>query len=355
MQSSFRPDGRALLIGSQPLTDHLEATRLILKHTPDIPTWAQLPAYKYEEMVAQYAPGLPGLIRTADRTYVDTGADDFDEQLLDFFEAYLTFAEQPADWEDPRFTLTPETAQGFFTLLDQLGSASLPLCAVKGHVTGPITFCTALKDQNRRAIFYHDSLRDAAVKLLALKAAWQARQLSRFGVPVIIFIDEPGLAGYGSSELISISKEQINACLQEVVAAIQGQGAMAGVHVCANTDWSLLLTSDVDIVNFDAHGYFDKFMLYQDQLKSYLAGGRLLAWGLVPTSPPELVEAATLDELWQDWQLKSAQVGALGIAPETLRAQSLLTPSCGTGSIPPALSRKVLELTQALSGRIRGG
>lgn len=355
MQSSFRPEGRALLIGSQPLTDHLEATRLILKYTPDIPTWVQLPAYKHEEMVAQFAPGLPGLTRAAGRTYVDTEAVDFDEQLLAFFEAYLKVTEESAGWDDTRFALTPATAQGFFTLQELLDGAAPPLSAVKGHVTGPVTFCTALKDQSRRAIFYHDSLRDAAVKLLALKAAWQARQLSRFGVPVIIFIDEPGLAGYGSSELISISKEEINACLQEIVAAIHTQGALAGVHVCANTDWSLLLTSELDIVNFDAHGYFDKFMLYADQLKAYLAAGRLLAWGLVPTSPPDQVETASLDGLWQDWLQKSAQIGALGFAPEAVRAQSLLTPSCGTGSISPVLSHKVLELTQALSRRIRGG
>ena len=35
--------------------------------------------------------------------------------------------------------------------------------AVKGQVTGPITFCTGIADEQRRAIFYNEQVRDAAV------------------------------------------------------------------------------------------------------------------------------------------------------------------------------------------------
>jgi methionine synthase II (cobalamin-independent) len=227
------------------------------------------------------------------------------------------------------------------------------LKAVKGQVSGPITFCTALKDRAGRAIFYHDGLRDAAIKLLALKAAWQVSKLKSFGVPVIIFIDEPALAGYGSSELISISAEQISASLEEVIAAVHAQGGLAGVHVCANTDWSLLLNSSVDIINFDAYGYFDKFILYGEQIRTFLNSGRYLAWGLVPTLRREEVAAVNLEILWQLWQSQSKRIAELGIDEKTLRRQSFITPSCGTGSLPRDAGQKVLVLTQALSQRIR--
>jgi hypothetical protein len=104
---------------------------------------------------------------------------------------------------------------------------------------------------------------------------------------VIIFIDEPALAGFGSSELISISKEEILACLREVVDAIHTDGGLAGIHVCANTDWSLVLESGADIVNFDAYAYFDRFILYGDPIREFLAAGGMLAWGIVPTLEPE--------------------------------------------------------------------
>ena len=143
-------------------------------------------------------------------------------------------------------------------------------------------------------------------------------------------------------------------CLDEVIDAVHAQGAMAGVHVCANTDWSLLLDSKVDIINFDAYGYFDKFVLYGDLLKQFIDSGRYLAWGLVPTLLAEQIEAATVDSLWQDWTEKLKRLEDLGLDPEQVKAQSLITPSCGTGSITPELSEKVLMLTKALSQRIRG-
>lgn len=353
MKDVFQPKGCATLVGSQPLRDHLEGTRMVMTYTPDIPTWVQLPFFRHEGMVPQFAAGLPGLVRENDHEYADHGADDFDDQLVRFYDDFLAVSEQDADWDSSRFILTPEQAKGFFVLLEQLPAAAVPPRAVKGQVTGPFTFLTALKDQQGQPIFYHDTLRDAGTKLLALKAGWQARKLGRFGVPVIVFIDEPALAGYGSSEFISISKDDISNCLEEVIAAIHAQGALAGVHVCANTDWSLLLNASLDVINFDAFGYFDKFILYGDGIKSFLQSGRLLAWGLVPTLDPDQINAASEESLFQQWREKSEAVGRLGIDQALIRRQSMVTPSCGTGPLTPQLSQKVMELTRALSQRIQ--
>jgi methionine synthase II (cobalamin-independent) len=350
---NFNPDALPMLIGSQPLKDHEAATRLIIDNVPRIPNWVQLPAYPQEGMVEQYMEGLPGLVQEENRSYVNTADAGFDEQVLAFFEAYLAIGEQGAADDASPFALSPERAPGFFSLLAALQAAPGNLMAVKGQITGPITFCTALQDHEKRAVFYNDTVRDAAVKLLALKAAWQVGKLSDFGVPVIIFIDEPALAGFGSSEFISISREDIMTCLDEVMDAVHARGALAGVHVCANTDWSLLLESQVDIINFDAHGYFDKFVLYGDLLKKFIASGRYLAWGLVPTLAVEAIEAATVDSLWQDWSEKIKRLETLGLDAAQVKAQSFITPSCGTGSLTPALSEKVLMLTKGLSRRVR--
>ncbi len=353
MLNEFKPNALPMLIGSQPLDSHEEAMRLILNHTPQIPNWVQLPVHKHEGMVEQFMAGLPGLIQGDDRLYVDTAGATFDDEMLTFFEAYLAAVEVGDIGDDTPFALSSETANGFFSLMAALQSPPDNLIAVKGQITGPISFCTTLQDHDKRAIFYHEGLRDAAVKSLALKAAWQAKKLGTFGVPVILFIDEPALAGFGSSEFISISREEIQTCLQELIEAIHGQGALAGVHVCANTDWSLLLDSDVDIINFDAYGYFDKFILYADQLKQYVASGRYLAWGLVPTLLANQIESATVDSLWQDWTGKLERLSALGLDPAQVTAQSFITPSCGTGSLTPELSQRVLMLTEGLSARIR--
>jgi len=347
------PAGRAMLIGSQPLRDHGEAARLVLTYVPEIPNWVQLPLFRQEGMVAQFVDGMPGLVRGSERTFIDVTAEHFDEEMAAFFEAYLAVTEYGDRLDTSRFALGTDVAAGFFTLLEMLRDRSDSLFAVKGQITGPITFCTSLTDQDRRAVFYNEAVREAAVKMLALKAAWQAQRLGEFGVPVIIFIDEPVMASYGSSDMISISRDDIAGCLKEVIDAIHQQGGLAGVHVCANTDWSLLLDSDVDVVNFDAYGYFDKFILYGDALRRFLASGRFLAWGLVPTSQADQVAAATGDNLWALWQSCLQQLGAMGIDAEMVRRQSFITPSCGTGSLTSELSHRVLELTRELSERIR--
>lgn len=353
MVPALQPDARPMLIGSQPLDDHAEAIRLVLRYVPEIPNWVQLPVFKHEGMIAQFASGLPGLINGAERIYVDAAADGFDAEMVAFFEDYLAVTEQSDRLDESRFALTRAQAGGFFALLEMLSGRADALFAVKGQITGPITFCTGMTDQDRRAIFYDDALRDAAVKMLSLKAAWQVRRLGTLGAPVILFIDEPALAGYGSSELISISREDIAGCLQEVIEAVHLQGGLAGVHVCANTDWSLLLDSAVDVVNFDAYGYFDKFVLYADRINSFMRGGGCLAWGMVPTSQPDQVAAATVDSLWAQWQQFNGRLAEQGMDAALVRSQSLITPSCGTGSLPPELSRKVLGLTENLSRRVR--
>lgn len=353
MRDQLRGNCLPMLIGSLPMNNHGEAVDLILKHTPAIPSWPQLPVFAQEGMIAQFLPGLPCVKTVDDRTFLDTADPQFDEQILQFFGEYMALIEDSSMWDQSRFVLTSHTAQGFFTFKDKMASLSARPLAVKGQITGPMTFCTGLTDGQRRAVFYNETVRDAVVKHLALVAAWQVRQLRQHSGTVIVGIDEPALAGFGSSEFISITKEEILACLSEVVEAIHDQGGLAGIHVCANTDWQLVLESGVDIVNFDAHGYFDKFILYTDLICRFLEAGKYLAWGLVPTLVKEQIEQSTVDQLYQDWKTKSAQLIDGGIDVQSLRVQSLITPSCGTGSLSLELARRVLQLTEGLSERIR--
>ena len=170
---------------------------------------------------------------------------------------------------------------------------------------------------------------------------------------MILFLDEPALAGFGTSEFTSISRQDVLACLNEVVEAAQSEGAMAGIHVCANTDWSVVLESGIRIVNFDAYSYFDRFVLYADALVRYIDSGGIVAWGLVPTSREEDIDAETADSLFSRWQEQLKKAAALGLDGERLFRQSLITPSCGTGSIDRSRAEKVLSLTARVSEKIR--
>ena len=353
MIKPFQPDGLPVFIGSLPLADHREAFKLVLEYTPEIPLWIQLPVHKEEGMVAQFMPGLPGLCALEDRQYIDTAGDDFNSELIQFYEDYLAVVEERTDLSDSRFVLDEVTTKGFFIFVKGLKRLSAPPIAVKGQITGPFTFCTAISDQNKKAIIYDAQIKDAAVKLLALKARWQARELSQFGRPVIIFLDEPALAGFGSSEFITISRDEVAQSLEEVIAAVHAEGGLVGVHVCANTDWSLVLDSSADIVSFDAYSYFDRFMLYSARIKEFLDAGKIIAWGMVPTLKADRLDFETTESLINQWKEKAGQIEKLGITSDQLISQSLITPSCGAGSLNTEQAIKVLRLTQEISQRIR--
>jgi methionine synthase II (cobalamin-independent) len=350
---NFQANGLPVLIGSLPMDDHTEAVKLVFRYTPEVPLWVQLPVYKEEGMIAQFVPGLPGLIIEKERAYIDTSAGGFGEDLLKFYEDYIAVVEVGSDLSGSRFVLTEDGAGGFFEFTRQLKVVSVPPVAVKGQITGPVTFCTGMNDQNGKAIFYDEQIRDAAVKLLALKARWQVRELSKFGVPVIIFFDEPALAGFGSSAFISITKDEVAKCFNEVIEAVHSEGGLAGIHVCANTDWSLVLGSSADIVSFDAYSFFDRFILYSDHIRKFLESGRILAWGIVPTSKAEDVEKETVDSLVIKWEDKVRELESLGFTRSKILAQSLITPSCGTGSLSLENAKKVLRLTREVSDILR--
>lgn len=353
MQNDFKPQALPLLIGSIPMQDHAQATDLVLEYTSQIPLWVQLPSLPGEGMLSQFLLGLPGYVQQNEKEFIDTASQDFDQQLLAFYEEYMAVTEAGQDLENSRFKLDEQRARGFFVLLDKLQEATSDLQAVKGQITGPVTFATGIKDDQKRAIFYNEQLRDAAVKLLGLKAAWQVERLKVLKQPVIIFFDEPALAGFGSSEFISISKADVQSCFAEVIAQVQNRQGLAGIHVCANADWSLILESGADILSFDAFSYFDKLLLYSRELQDFLQKGGIIAWGIVPTLEPADIEKESVDSLFSQFQDKLQQLQDAGLAKEKILERSLITPSCGTGSLSLEQARKVMQLTRDLSGRIQ--
>ena len=353
MVDPFQPGGLPVFIGSLPFAEHEEAFKLVSEYTPEIPLWTQLPINRVEGMVPQFMPGLPGLRSAEDSLYINTDGDDFEHDLIQFYEEYMAVVEENSVLSDSRFVLGEDTARGFFIFIERVKHLSTPPIAVKGQITGPFTFCSGISDQNKKAIIYDEQLKDAAVKLLALKARWQTRKLSQLGCPVIIFIDEPALAGYGSSEFITISRDEIAQNLEEVIAGVHSEGGIAGVHVCANTDWSLILDSSADIVSFDAYSYFDRFILYAAKIKEFLDAGKLIAWGMVPTLKTDELEKETAESLIGQWREKADQIEKLGFESDQLISQSLITPSCGAGSLNSEQAIKVLRLTKGISEQIR--
>ncbi len=364
--SRFQANGLATLIGSLPVTDHREALALIFEHTPQVPLWPQLPSNPKEGMLSQFSEGMPGIVEEAGRTYFDIQTETFAEEMLAYFEQYLAALEDPSLLPDSPFAVSRDRAQGLFSLQEAVAvnssasgaAAGKAVAAVKGQMTGPFTLLTGLHDREGRAAYYEPTIREMVVKGLSLKAAWQVRFLAVSQAPVILFIDEPALAGLGSSAFLSVSLDELGQELNEIIGAAQAAGGLVGIHVCANTDWEFLLSTSLDIVSFDAYGFFDKLVACKDALYAFLERGGIIAWGIVPTSEKEYIEQETAESLLVRWEAQAAQlVGSVNGEGSwdytALLRQTLITPSCGTGSLPLAHAKKVLALTRDLSRLLR--
>jgi hypothetical protein len=354
-RKTFQPAARPLLIGSLPLTDHQEAMRLILEHTPEIPIWPQLPGHPEEGMVHQFLQGLPGAVRRGNKIILDTTFESFDEELLRFYEDYLSIDTHAPIPETSLFRLRRETAPGFFVFMEAVRKRPSPPFAVKGQITGPLTQGVAVTDQHGRVLFYDERLKDAVTKLIAMKARWQVEQMGTLQTPAppIVFFDEPGAVSFGSSAFISITREQVVGALQECIQAVQGAGGLAGIHICANGEWSVALEAGTDIISFDAYSYFDKLLLYRDPLKHFIQGGGILAWGIVPTLDTRAIAREDAETLYAHWHRQFTDLAALGVDPSQILQQTLITPACGMGTLPLPEALKVLSLTREVSDRVR--
>jgi hypothetical protein len=331
-------------IGSFPHQDEKEVFRLIIKNFPEIPFWPQLPKRSFlEGMVVQYSEGFPSFRwnEKEQRVWVDT-SHGFDKDIERFYERL------EAD-ELESFRITEDFAGGLRILKD-LSSEDhrKEIRYIKGQIVGPITFGLALADQEQKPIFYDLTLRDVLVKHLSMKARWMERKFNDLfpGTPTIIFFDEPSLSSFGSA-FSSLNREDVIQSLNECFAAVKG---LRGVHCCGNTDWSLLLSTNLSILSFDAYGYLETLSLYPKELRAFLERGGILAWGIVPTSEAILKEDAQglVNRIKEGGETFSKK----GI-DQALLQRAIVTPSCGTASLSIPLAERVCELTAEVSKRLR--
>jgi hypothetical protein len=348
----IKPKCTATAIGSLPHSTAAQAVDVVLKSIPDAPIWPQLPKLGMrEQMEVQYSEGLPRVMidEQKQRMYFDTSGD-CSEELATFYEGYMA-AEESGDYSVA--AISPAYSAGIPALEEKLKALGRKLPFVKGQVTGPLSFALTIVDQDKRAIFYNEEFVDVVVKNTAMKARWQIGRLKPYAERVICFVDEPILSAFGSSTYVSVQRPDVVSKLNEVVEAIHAEGAIAGVHCCGNTEWSILVDSGVDVLNFDAFDFGETIALYPDHMKLHLVQrGNAIAWGVVPTSPAIRNESA--DSLVRRFEKAVDHLGGkTGIDRKLIIEQAFITPSCGTGSLDVADAERVFQLLGETSRALR--
>ncbi|MBI5360444.1 MAG: hypothetical protein HZA48_07665 [Planctomycetes bacterium] len=349
----------ASMIGSMPHLDPRRAVELVFNFFPACPCWPQLPRKNVREgMYFQYSENFPGIItdESSGKIWVDEGR--FNAQVEVFYSHYLN-----SDTE--YFRIQPDTASGFYAMVDGLKNPPAQLKAVKLQTIGPLTLGLTLTNQAGQSIYYNPEMREALVKNVVMKSLWQLEHLSavKQRVPaVLLFLDEPYLAAYGSA-FTSVSREEIVALLTDAVNEIKKLAAelmrkagwqfklLFGTHCCANTDWSILTDSPLNIISFDALGFFDNLALYSGDVKKFTDRGGMLAWGIVPND--DKIHGTTPKELAEDLKKKMDILGRKGIDKRRLTDNFMVTPQCGTGNANEKTAEKTLHTCGEITAIIR--
>jgi len=334
------------LVGSFPHTDPQPLLQRILDGFPQMPAWPQMPVRDWlESMYVQYSERLPGAVvdRREQRIYFRVD-EAFYSDLEGFYQAVV-------DEDVERFAITGEYALGlhaFLEAIERLGSARPQW--VKGQVTGPFSFAMTVTDENKRALAYNSELYEVAVQGMAMKARWMARTLRRVAPGALVVLDEPYLCSFGSA-FVNVPRNDVVAALDGAVAAIHKEGALAGVHCCGNTDWSLVLSTAVDVLNFDAYEFFQGLTLYPAEMSCFLKKGGILSWGVVPASRAS--QGLTARDLLATLDDRAGQLVAKGMERGALYRQALLTPTCGLGTQSVEAADHVMAVLTELSSMVR--
>jgi len=315
----------------------------ILEIFHDIPFWPQfVKRSSLEDMSIQASQGLPLLRLNHEKNAITVHAvENSETELVAFYEHFLA-----ADMD--YFAIGVDYATGLYRLVELIEESPQSYGSfIKGQIVGPITFAGSLKDSSGRSALYNGEITDTIVKGLAIKALWLIKKMSISGKRPILFMDEPYLSGFGSA-FTPIRREIVIKLIGEVVEYLHSRSpALIGIHCCGNTDWSMIIETGVDIVNFDAFDYMDYFLLYRDEIVRFLEGGGTIAWGAVPTTSFSGKE--TLNDLKIQLEKGLNRLYEWGIKKGFVAERSLITPACGLGTLEPDKAERIMELLSSLS------
>lgn len=318
-------------IGSMPHRESFEACELIISSF-DIPFWPQLPKYSSKElMIPQFSEGFLGIVVEGDKFYLKKDEELITEWLINYSE----HTESP---------ISKEFASGIYKMREILRTKKVEI--FKGQITGPLTFSLSLKDEEGKPVYFDETLRELILMHLKAKANWQFNFLKTFSENVIIFIDEPILQTLGTSAYISVEQAEAIRLIEELASYIKNLGTKVGLHCCGRADWREILNLSIDILSFDAYFFFDFFKIYKEEINNFLTKDRYIAWGFVPTTDD-------LRELNDEKIITTAllKIEEIGKEIPLIYQKSLLTPSCGMGSLDEKDSLRVCSILKSLKSR----
>jgi methionine synthase II (cobalamin-independent) len=227
----------------------------------------------------------------------------------------------------------------------------------KTQLAGPWTLAaTVERPRGDKLLADHGARRELAQALAEAVGAHVADLRRRLpaAAELVVQLDEPALpavlagavptaSGFGKHR--TIHPPEASEALAWVLAAVRDAGAAPWVHCCAPDVPIALLRGAgaagvmVDLALLDADG--------MDAAAEALEAGDTIALGVVPTSGALPSDKALVERVlrWLD---------VLGLDPEVVGGQLVITPACGLAGSTAADARRATELVRSVARSLAG-
>ena len=301
---------RTTAMGIMPHTDIDRALKLALGL--DIPFWPQLPKVSfYEDMYAQASENLPGIVIDLENERISFDTARFEGEL-DEYSQRMDNAETYAlsrDYSAVYHRFLAEDLEGYH--------------AIRGQITGPVSFGFKVVDEKVKPIIYNDGIRAILFDFIQRKANTQYRELGQKNANAFVWLDEPGL-GWVFSGMSGYNDVHAKKDYQDFLSGLEGP---KGLHLCANVNLPYLLELGVEILSFDAYQVETMPKGYASAVAEFLKAGGIICWGIVPTDSDSLgkeTPETLARQLSGYWEVVSQNTGLM---PRQIAERALVAPS----------------------------
>ncbi len=220
--------------------------------------------------------------------------------------------------------------------------------ALRVDMVGPVTLALTLA---RTGVPLAQAL-DAARMALVYRAEAilaRIREVEPSSAVVVMMI-EPRLLG-SMHPTFPLTVRQVRSLLDPVVdvldRAATGAGLLIGVHVPGRADWRTIISSGVSLVSMPPD---PSLVGWAPWVQALLDNGGYVAWGAVPVDRP----LGTGEELlWRNLAATWRDLEGAGVDAQLLRARSMVGPADGLSRFDVSQLPLVVDLVDALAGRIR--
>ncbi|MGQ0508580.1 MAG: hypothetical protein ACT4TC_25050, partial [Myxococcaceae bacterium] len=241
----------------------------------DIPYAPQLPAGNPSElMIASALEGLPGF--SFDGEGMGHVALDAWQAGQSAFNVRLEQALAASALES--FEPSPLAFRAWKPFLWEVENRKLALA--KTQIAGPATVRWVSRTSAGGSASEVVMLDQQIFRLLLAKSLAMVKALRRVGATPLIYLDEPGLYAFdrrNPRHLVVLQE------LKVLIAALQREGALVGLHCCSNTQWDNILGLGLDLLSLDVRLSLDAVLDERDAFCRFLDSGATLSLGIIPT------------------------------------------------------------------------